>query len=68
MGGRIMWQMLKPIDQQLLEINTSNAIMLKENRRIFERLKKFIRYSGSKESEVSLLIHFAAVCRKPILK
>jgi hypothetical protein len=59
-----MWQMLKPIDQ-LLEIQYL-GIMLKDKH--FERLKKFIRYSGSKESEVSLLIHFAAVCRKPILK
>jgi hypothetical protein len=47
------------IDQQLLEINTSNGYYAKKAiRRILKETKKFIRYSGSKESEVSLLIHF----------
>jgi DNA repair photolyase len=47
------------IDQQLLEINTSNSYYAKKAiRRILKETKKFIRYSGGKESEVSLLIHF----------
>jgi hypothetical protein len=47
------------IDQQLLEINTSNGYYAKKAiRRILKETKKFIRYSGGKESEVSLLIHF----------
>ncbi len=47
------------IDEKLLEINTSNGYYAKKAvRRILRETKKFIRYSGSKETEVALLIHF----------
>ncbi|WP_194851905.1 hypothetical protein [Nonlabens antarcticus] len=47
------------IDQKLLEINSSNGYYAKKGiRRILKETKKFVRYSGSKETEVALLIHF----------
>jgi len=47
------------IDEKLLEINTSNGYYAKKAiRRILKETKKFVRYSGSKETEVALLIHF----------
>ncbi len=47
------------IDEKLLEINTSNGYYAKKAiRRILRETKKFVRYSGSKETEVALLIHF----------
>lgn len=47
------------IDEKMLEINTSNGYYAKKAvRRILKETKKFVRYSGSKETEVALLIHF----------
>lgn len=47
------------IDAQMLAINTSNGYYAKKAvRRILKETKKFIRYSGNKETEVALLIHF----------
>ncbi|SCY26471.1 hypothetical protein SAMN05192588_1947 [Nonlabens sp. Hel1_33_55] len=47
------------IDEKLLEINTSNGYYAKKAiRRILKETKKFIRYSGNKETEVAILIHF----------
>lgn len=47
------------IDEQLLEVNTSNGYYAKKAvRRILKETKKFIRYSGNKETEVALLLHF----------
>jgi len=47
------------IDEKILEINTSNGYYAKKAiRRILRETKKFVRYSGSKETEVALLIHF----------
>jgi hypothetical protein len=47
------------IDQKLIDINTSNGYYAKKAvRRILRETKKYVRYSGSKETEVSLLIHF----------
>ncbi|AZQ43493.1 hypothetical protein [Nonlabens ponticola] len=49
----------KLIDEKLLAINTSNGYYAKKAvRRILKETKKYVRYSGSKETEVSLLIHF----------
>ncbi len=47
------------IDTQLLAINTTNGYYAKKGiRRILKETKKYIRYSGSKETEVALLIHY----------
>ncbi len=47
------------IDRQMLEINTANGYYAKKGiRRLLKETKKFIRYSGNKETEVALLIHY----------
>ena len=50
------------VDQQFAEINRKNFYLIKKGvRKIHRSAKKFIRYSGNKETEVEILIHF---CRK----
>lgn len=47
------------IDEQFLAVNTGNNYYVKKNvRKILKETKKYIRYSGNKETEVQLLIHF----------
>ena len=47
------------IDSRMLEINTSNGYYAKKAvRRILKETKKYIRYSGHKETEVALLLYF----------
>jgi hypothetical protein len=47
------------IEQQFSEINKSNIYFAKKSiRKIVRTTNKFIRYSGKKESEVELLMHF----------
>ncbi len=47
------------MDQQFQEINKSNIYFAKKSiRKIVRSTNKFIRYSGSKETEVELLMHF----------
>lgn len=47
------------IGAQFEEINTKNFYYIKKSvRKIFKNLKKYIRYSGKKETEVELLIYF----------
>ncbi len=47
------------MDQQFQEINKSNIYFAKKSiRKIVRTTNKFIRYSGRKETEVELLMHF----------
>ncbi len=48
------------IDQKLEAINTANYYYIKKSvRRILKDVRKYIRYSGKKETEVELLLHFS---------
>ncbi|UII77402.1 hypothetical protein LV716_06420 [Flagellimonas sp. HMM57] len=50
------------IDELFEEINTSSYFYIKKSiRKILRNLKKYIRYSGNKETEVELLLYF---CQK----
>ncbi|NCA86772.1 MAG: hypothetical protein EOM83_14590 [Clostridia bacterium] len=50
------------MDRQFAEINTSSIYFIKKSiRKILRIAQKFIRYSGQKQTEVELLLHF---CRK----
>lgn len=47
------------IEQQFQEINRSNIYFAKKSiRKIVRNTNKFIRYSGNKETEVELIMHF----------
>lgn len=49
------------VDLQFSDINTRNYYFIKKSvRKILRNLKKFIRYSGKKETEIELLIHFCS--------
>jgi len=49
----------KQIEDGFSEINTSNIYFIKKSmRKILRTTNKFIRYTGCKETEVCLLIHF----------
>jgi len=49
----------KEIDRQFLEINKSNIYFAKKSiRKIVRNTNKFIRYSGHKQTQVELLLHF----------
>lgn len=53
------------IDQQFSEINHSQLYFAKKSiRKILKTTTKFIRYSGHKQTEVELLIHFCIKLRK----
>lgn len=50
------------IDEQFTEINTKTYYFIKKSiRKILRNIKKYIRYSGKKQTEVELLMYF---CRK----
>ena len=50
------------IDEQFTEINTKTYYFIKKSvRKILRNIKKYIRYSGKKQTEVELLLYF---CRK----
>ncbi|WP_343487111.1 hypothetical protein [Allomuricauda sp. d1] len=50
------------VDEQFEAINASNYYYVKKSiRKILRGLRKYIRYSGKKETEVELLLHF---CQK----
>ena len=52
----------RDIDQQFEEVNRKNYYVIKKGiRKILRNLKKFIRYSKRKDTEVELLIYF---CKK----
>ena len=49
----------KEIDRQFQEINKSSVYLAKKSiRKIVRNINKFIRYSGRKQTEVELLLHF----------
>ncbi|MGW9684826.1 hypothetical protein [Flagellimonas sp. 2504JD1-5] len=50
------------IDEQFLDINVNSFFYIKKSiRKILRNIKKYIRYSGNKETEVELLLYF---CQK----
>src|SRR6056297_1426300 len=50
------------IDQEFASINTNSYYYIKKSvRKILRNVKKYIRYSGNKETEVDLLLYF---CKK----
>ncbi|MDC6366271.1 MULTISPECIES: hypothetical protein [Flavobacteriaceae] len=50
------------VDELFLDINTNSYFYIKKSvRKILRNLKKYIRYSGNKETEVELLLYF---CQK----
>ncbi len=52
------------VDELFMEINTSSYFYIKKSvRKILRNLKKYIRYSGKKETEVEFLLYF---CQKLI--
>lgn len=52
------------VDEQFTEINTNSFFYIKKSvRKILRNIKKYIRYSGNKETEVELLLYF---CEKLI--
>jgi hypothetical protein len=53
------------IDEMFIAINTSNLYYAKKGvRKVLRETKKFIRYSGNKETEVVLLIHFCSALQE----
>jgi hypothetical protein len=49
----------REIDEQFEQINTSSSYFIKKSiRKILKNTRKYIRYSGKKETEVELLIYF----------
>ena len=56
------------IDDLMEEINTSNLYYAKKGlRKILRNLNKYIRYSGHKQTEIEVLLHFCqAIRRSPI--
>lgn len=50
------------VDEQFLDINVNSFFYIKKSiRKILRNIKKYIRYSGNKETEVELLLYF---CKK----
>ncbi len=52
------------IDEQFEIINTSSYFYIKKSvRKILRMVKKYVRYSKQKETEVELLLHFCSVLK-----
>ena len=59
------------VDEQFEAINTNSYFYIKKSvRKILRTIKKYARYSGNKETEVALLLHFCEKLRdfKPSIK
>jgi hypothetical protein len=55
----------KDIDQQFEEINIKSSYLIKKSiRKILRTIKRYIRYSKKKQTEVDLLIYFCSKLRK----
>jgi hypothetical protein len=55
----------KEIDEQVAEINQSQLYFAKKSlRRIVRLINKYCRYSGVKETELALRIHFCSVLKR----
>jgi hypothetical protein len=53
------------IDEQFDQINTASTYFIKKSiRKILKNTRKYIRYSGKKETEVELLIYFCSKMNK----
>ena len=53
------------MEEQFLLINTASYFYIKKSvRKILRMVKKYIRYSKNKETEVELLIHFCKVLKE----
>ena len=54
----------RDIDEQFLEINSSNLYLAKKSlRKILRMINKFIRYSGNKQTELELRIYYCITLR-----
>ena len=52
------------IDELFTEINTNSYFYIKKSvRKILRNLKKYIRYSGNRETEVELLLYFCQLLK-----
>jgi hypothetical protein len=55
----------KEIDQQFEQINKKSYYLIKKSiRKVLRNVKKYIRYSQKKETEIDLLIYFCAKLKK----
>lgn len=55
----------KDIDQQFEEINIKSSYLVKKDiRKILRTIRRYIRYSKKKQTEVDLLIYFCSKLRK----
>ncbi len=55
----------KEIDEQFQEINLSHLYFVKKSlRKILRTINKHVRYMGSKQAEVELLLHFCGLIRE----
>ena len=64
-------QIKADMDDQFQEINTKNFYLIKKSvRKILKSIKKYIRYSKKKETEVELLLYFCSklINLKPSIK
>ncbi|WP_124978763.1 hypothetical protein [Nonlabens xiamenensis] len=53
------------LDEMFLSLNTGLTYRMKKGvRKILREAKKYARYSGSKETEVAILIHFCRLMRE----
>jgi hypothetical protein len=53
------------LDNMFLALNTANNYRLQKGvRKVLREAKKYVRYSGSKETEVAVLIHFCRLMRE----
>jgi hypothetical protein len=53
------------VDQQFKEINKKNYYLIKKSvRKVLRTIKKYIRYSQKKETEVDLLIYFCSKLKR----
>jgi len=53
------------LDELFAEINKSNLYFAKKTiRKILRTANKYIKYSGSKQTEVEILIHFCKACNQ----
>lgn len=55
----------KEVEEQFLEINKTNYYFIKKSvRKILRNINKHIRYSGKKETEIELRIHYCKMLQK----
>ena len=57
------------IDEEISNINTNHTYYIKKSlRKTLRNITKYIRYSGSKQTEVEILIHFCSAMKELSIK